>query len=215
MFKNGIARAFGVLFALALFASSIQSPALAQRRLQFIRVLATCQRASGFVPRAELTLEGRLPVALLLSGNPEGFAGFGVEGVRGMKVGDIRHISIDVRTPKDDQGKAKGNFFLRISTLDNRVQTFTIGPNTNPNLINIPFDPPGINEITNFSSSELTASPSILTNDDLIKRMSFYFSSDTKGKPETYRVQHMSMNDVFTVPFLFEEGNCDELFGFK
>ncbi len=170
---------------LSMLILSSQTSALAEGRI--LQVLGVCGAPFADAQFVGNRKHGRTH---LVSFGPTGFAGFFIEGLEGVKISNLATIFLHFAPPPE----GTSTFVMRIKTDDKKVQNFTIGPDTDSALPNLPTDitlPDGSKDI-NIQRASLTGGKSQLTTDDTIAKVSFLFSCDKANSK-----QELFIDDVY------------------
>lgn len=192
----------GIVFLSMAIATAAASnlPALAANRV--VQVLGKCGSAS-----AQYLGNRKHGNTELISFQPSGDAGIVIEGLEGKTISELQTIFIAFEPPEI---LGTYTFVLRIKVAgeqSDKIQNFTIGPDSNPNVPNLPTDTDGDTQSVNISSLDLVGGKSKLTGNEVVRKVSFLFSSAKVSK------QTLFIDDVryagFPVYLLLEPVTCN------
>ncbi|CAN5270715.1 hypothetical protein BH10CYA1_BH10CYA1_36700 [soil metagenome] len=202
--QRGLRLRSAMLAVLFAFASSSVQPATAADRI--VQILGRCGNSS-----AQYIGNRRHGGSELISFAPDGDAGVVIEGLEGKKISQLNTIFAAFEPPKIDTSY---NFHLRIKVADpevNRIQNFTIGPDNNPNLPNLPTrndSSDGSIQGINIQRHLLLEGKSKLKETDVILKVSLIFSSAKKNTKETLFIDEVRYAG-FPVYVLLEPVTCN------
>lgn len=121
----------------------------------------------------------------LTSFSPDGDAGVVIDGLEGRSISELQNIAMSFEPP---QGTNVSTFILRVTVQNpgkpDKVQRFSIGPDFNPNLPNLPTrndNDDGTKQLVSVSRTALLQEKSKLKGSDVITKVSFIFSATKKG----------------------------------
>jgi len=188
---------------LCIFILGTQTSANARNQ----RVLAVCQQR-GFAS-ADFMGNPKKGRTKLMSSGPRAYAGFEFEGLAGTKIADMNSMFLLFDPAPAD----RATFYLRVKVDESQSQLFTIGPNAEPNLPNIPIDD-SVDQLksANIQRFELIQSNSILKLTDTIRKVSFLFTANTQSRTSQQMFVDEFRYNFAPVPILLDEGGCDDLF---
>lgn len=155
-----------------LLGANVQSTTAADRVFQ---VLGACGQA-------DVQFEGnrKRGRSRLISYQPNGDAGFVLDGLEGVRVSALQNILVGFEPP----AAGSSTFIMRVKTQANKVQQFLIGDDSSTNLPNLETDPiSGAPQSLSVSiqSADLVGGKSKLHPDDVIAKLSFLFSTNKKN----------------------------------
>jgi len=176
--QRGLRIRSAILAVLFAFASNSMRPATAADRVQY--VLGRCGNAD-----AEFIGNRRRGASELISFAPDGDAGIVLLGVEGKTISELSGFFAAFEPPPT----AGYKFHLRVKVAgedSNRIQSFTIGPDNNPNLPNLPTSNDGAEgkRGVNINRVDLLSAKSKLKATDVILKISFIFSASKKNTKE-------------------------------
>jgi len=171
-----------VIFTLPLVTSA---PVLAAERI--LQVLGACDRADAqYVGNRK---HGRTE---LTSFQPSGDAGVLIEGVEGKTISQLATVVVEFEPPAT---AGSSTFILRIKVEGlngDRVQRFTIGPDTDPDLPNLPTRPVDGNRLeVQIPRNALLDEKSKLKLTDKITKYAFLFSTTKTNSTQVQHIDHV------------------------
>lgn len=135
--------------------------------------------------RAQFTLFG-----------PNSYAGFYLNGVAGTSIQRFQEVVIDYLPPQD-LSKCEITLRVAVAGLPNRVQDFTVGADSNPNLPNLRAVQAGGIYRLRFDGSDLVGKKSKLSPKDTITKVSFIFNATANANGD--------MTPCFTLNVLYND----------